>query len=161
VGRLERLRVHVYVDEPELGRVRVGQPVTITWDALPGRTWTGVVERLPTEIVPLNTRQVGEVLCTIGNPGSELVPGTNVNAEIRTSVAEKALTIPKDAVRRDAAGSGVFLLQGDTLAWRKVTLGVSGVTRIQVTSGLAEGDSVALTTPEPLKPGDRVRPVYP
>lgn len=161
VGRVERLRVRVYVDEPELGRVRAGQPVSITWDALPGRTWTGAVEKLPTEIVPLNTRQVGEVLCTIENPGNELVPGTNVNAEIRTGIAQGALTLPKDAIRRNAAGAGVLLLQGDTVAWRKVAPGISSVTRIQITSGLAEGDSVALSPAEALKPGDKVRPVYP
>jgi len=41
VGRLDRLRVRVYVDEPELGRVAEGQPVTITWDALPGSSGAG------------------------------------------------------------------------------------------------------------------------
>jgi HlyD family secretion protein len=41
VGQIERLRVRVYVDEPELGRVAEGQPVTIAWDALPGRAWQG------------------------------------------------------------------------------------------------------------------------
>ena len=68
VGRLDRLRVRVYVDEPELGRVAVGQPVTIDWDALPGRAWQGQVERKPANIVGLGSRQVGEVLCTIDNP---------------------------------------------------------------------------------------------
>ena len=45
VGQAGRLRVRVYVDEPELGRVAVGQPVTITWDALPGQSWPGKVEK--------------------------------------------------------------------------------------------------------------------
>src|SRR5205814_3029488 len=84
VGRLDKLRVRVYVDEPELGRVAVGQPVTITWEGLPGQTWNGTVEKLPTEIVTLGTRQVGEVLCSIDNPGQKLVPGTNVDVKIRT-----------------------------------------------------------------------------
>jgi HlyD family secretion protein len=51
VGRLDRLRVRVYVDEPELGRVQEGQPVTIDWDALPGRAWQGTVERKAVNIV--------------------------------------------------------------------------------------------------------------
>jgi HlyD family secretion protein len=161
VGRTDRLRVRVYVDEPEVGRVAVGQPVAITWDALPGKTWNGVVEKLPTEIVPLNTRQVGEVLCTIENPGNELVPGTNVNAEIRTNVVENALTIPKEALRRANNQQGVLLLTGDKVEWRPIAGGVSSVTRSQVTSGLNEGDSVALATTDPLKAGDRVTPVYP
>ncbi len=94
VGQLDRLRVRVYVDEPELGRVRPGQPVTIRWQALPGKQWHGTVERKPASIQPLGSRQVGEVVCTIENPGRELIPGTNVDAEIRTAVAADALVIP-------------------------------------------------------------------
>ena len=52
VGRLDQLRVVVYVDEPDLGRVAKGMPVTITWDALTGRQWKGTVQKLPTQIVP-------------------------------------------------------------------------------------------------------------
>lgn len=160
VGRLERLRVRVYVDEPELGRVQPGQPVTITWDALPGKQWRGVVERMPSEVVKLETRQVGEVLCTIDNPGRELVPGTNVNAEIRSTAVPQALTIPKEALRRDSTGPGVFRLEGDAIHWRRVATGASSITRVQITSGLAEGDAVALSTERALKDGQRVRAVF-
>src|SRR6185437_16008600 len=91
VGRLDRLRVRVYVDEPLLGRVAPGQTVTIKWEALAGKEWHGSVERMPAAIQSLGNRQVGEVLCTIENPGHDLIPGTNVDAEIRTAVAEHAL----------------------------------------------------------------------
>lgn len=37
VGTLDHMKVLVYVDEPDLGKVRMGLPVTLTWDALPGR----------------------------------------------------------------------------------------------------------------------------
>ena len=112
VGKLNPVRVRVYVDEPELGRVAAGENVRITWDALPGKEWSGIVEKRPTEVITLGTRQVGEVLCTVDNPMRELVPGTNVNAFILTQVVENALTIPKAAVRRDG-GIGVFVLQKD------------------------------------------------
>lgn len=161
VGRLDKLRVRVYVDEPELGRVAKGQAVTITWDALPGVSWTGVVDKVPSEIVPLGTRQVGEVLCAIDNTNGKLVPGTNVDAQLRTSVAPGALTVSKEAVRRIGTDSGVFLLSGDQVTWRKVTIGLNSATRSQVLSGVNEGDAVALTTEQPLKDGDRVKPVYP
>jgi HlyD family secretion protein len=146
VGRVERLRVRVYVDEPELGRVQEGQPVTIGWDALPGRAWQGMVERKPANIVALGSRQVGEVLCTIDNPGRVLLPGTNVDAHIRTATVDSALTIPKECLRRDASGVGVFALRGGRLEWRAVGTGVSSVTRVQIVQGLAEGDEVALPT---------------
>ena len=158
VGRLDRLRVRVYVDEPELGRVAEGQPVTITWDALPGKQWHGTVERKPGSIQALGSRQVGEVICSIENPGRELIPGANVNAEIRTAVVEGALVVPKETSRHDAQGDYVFVLSGDAVARLPVKKGASSVTGVQVVEGLAEGDAVALPSDVPLKPGDRVAP---
>ncbi|SPF35790.1 Efflux transporter, RND family, MFP subunit [Candidatus Sulfopaludibacter sp. SbA4] len=156
VGRMDRLRVRVYVDEPELGRVQEGQPVTITWQALPGRKWQGTVARKPTSIQALGSRQVGEVLCSIENPGRELIPGTNVDAEIRTAVVENALVIPRETLRHDAAGDYVFALKGDAVERRAVRPGTSSVTLVQVADGLAESDRVALPSDIPLKSGDRV-----
>jgi HlyD family secretion protein len=161
VGRLDTLRVRVFVDEPELGRVAPGQPVKITWDALPGASWTGTVEKIPTEITPLGTRQVGEVLCTIENTNGRLVSGANVNVEIQTSVAQNALTVPKEAIRRQGSQTGAFVLEGDRIHWREVQIGVSSATRSQVTSGLKEGDPVALTVDFQLQDGDRVEPTFP
>ncbi len=161
VGRLDHIHVRIYVDEPEVGRVAVGQPVTITWDALPGKKWSGTVQRLPTEIIALGTRQVGEVLTTVENPGRELVPGTSVTVEIRTAVAENALTIPKEALRRGPGGVGLFVLDKGTIAWRNVETGVSSITRVQITRGISEGQSVALPTETPLREGQRVEPIYP
>jgi HlyD family secretion protein len=160
VGRLDRVRVRVYVDEPELGRVAEGQPVSITWDALPGKEWSGVVEKKPVAIETLGTRQVGEVICTIDNPSLELISGANVNAGIRTAVAANTLVIPKEVMRRDAAGAFVLGLRGETVARLGVQTGASSITRVEVTHGLAEGDAVALPTDVPLKAGDRVKPVY-
>jgi HlyD family secretion protein len=161
VGNLDRLRVRVYVDEPELGRVAEGQPVTITWQALGGKQWTGRVERKPTSIQPLGTRQVGEVICLIDNPRHELIPGTNVDATIRTAVVENALVIPKETLRHDAQGNYVLLLKDQAVERRPVDTGVASVSEIQVTSGVAEGDSVALPSDTPLQPGDRVTPQSP
>ena len=159
VGRLERLRVRVYVDEPLLGRVAVGQPVAIRWEALPGREWPGRVDRKPAAIEALGSRQVGEVLCAIENPGRDLVPGANVDAEIRTAVVENALVIPKETLRRDTAGDYVLALAGDTLQRRAVKTGNSTVTLMEIVGGLAEGDAVALPTETALDPGSRVAPV--
>ena len=159
VGQLGRLRVRLYVDEPELGRVAEGQPVTITWEALAGKEWKGSVERKPTSIQPLGSRQVGEVICWIDNPGHKLIPGTNVDAAILTAVVENAVVIPKETLRRDSQGSFVFRLDGDTVERRAVKTGNSSIGEVQVTEGLNQGDAVALPTNVPLKAGDRVTPV--
>jgi len=156
VGQMNRLRVRVYVDEPELGRVTEGQPVTITWQALPGKKWSGEVQRKPASIQALGSRQVGEVVCVIENPAGELVPGTNVDAEIRTAVVDNALVIPRECLRHDAGGDFVFVLKGDTIERRPVKTGMSSVSLVQVTDGLSEGDAVALPSDTAVKAGDRV-----
>jgi multidrug efflux pump subunit AcrA (membrane-fusion protein) len=160
VGKLDRVRVTVYVDEPDLGKVREGELVIITWDALPGHQWKGKVDKLPTQIVPLGTRQVGEVGCIIENPDRDLLPNANINAEIQASVVDNALAIPKEAIRRQGSETGVLLLQGDRVVWRKVTLGISSYTRSQVISGLSEGDAAALPSEKPIQGGSRVQPVF-
>ena len=158
IGRLDHVHVKVYVDEPDLGRVMKGMPVSITWDALPGRQWKGSVDRTPTEIVPMGARQVGEVVCDIKNPDMDLLPGTNVNAVILSETRENAIAIPKDAVHRQAGQTGVYRLEGDRVRWRPVTQGVNNTTRTQVNE-LKEGDAVALPSEKPLKDGMAVDPI--
>jgi HlyD family secretion protein len=159
VGKLNPVRVRVFVDEPELGRVAPGEKVRITWDALPGKEWNGVVARRPSEVISQGSRQVGEVLCTIDNPNHELVPGTNVNAFILTQVVENALTIPKAAVRRDN-GIGVFLLQPDnTVQWAPVATGASDALRVEILKGLRDGDAAAEPSDATLNAGMKVTPV--
>ena len=159
VGQTSRLRVRVYVDEPELGRVSKGQPVAINWDALPTQVWQGQVDRTPSNIVALGTRQVGEVWCTIENPGGLLLPGTNVDAHIRTATVANALTIPKECLRRNSSGVGVFVLRDGHLSWQSIETGASSVTRVQIVRGLDEGAEVALPNERTLRAGDVVTPV--
>jgi HlyD family secretion protein len=161
IGRLDRVRVVVYVDEPDLGQIKIGLPVTITWEALPGRKWTGTVEKLPTEIVALGSRQVGLVACIIENPERLLLPNTNVNVDIRTNVVNDAITIPKEALRRQNTQAGVYLLErGNRVVWRPVRIGASNITKVQVTEGLKEQDQIALPTDVALRDGLVVKPVF-
>jgi HlyD family secretion protein len=159
VGKLDRVRVTVYVDEPDVGKVHKGEIAIITWDALPGHQWKGEVDKLPTQVMPLGTRQVGEVGCAIENPQRDLLPNANINADIQAAGVPNALVLPKEGFRRQGPETGVFLLRGDRVEWRKVSVGVSSYTKSQVLSGLAEGDAVALPTEKALKNGSKVEPV--
>jgi multidrug efflux pump subunit AcrA (membrane-fusion protein) len=99
------------------------------------------------------------VVCTIENPGRELIPGTNVDAEIRTAVSENALVIPREALRHDAGGDFVFVLQGDAIERRAVKTGVSSIALVEIASGVQENDAVAMPSSTPLRSGARVMPV--
>ena len=159
VGRLDEVRVVVYVDEPDLGRVRKNDVVVTTWDALPGRQWRGRVDKPATQVVGLGSRQVGEVGSIVENPNHDLLPGTNIDATIQSGVVEGALTIPKEAVRRHNEQTGVMLLKSDRVVWRPVELGEATLMRTQVKSGLSDGDEVAGPTDAPLADGARVKAV--
>ncbi len=159
IGRLDEVRAVVYVDEPDLGKVKKNDPVLITWDALPGRQWRGRVDKPATQVVALGSRQVGEVGSIVENPNHDLLPGTNIDATIQAAVVEGALTIPKEAVRRRNEQTGVLLLKDGRVVWRPVELGEATLMRTQVKSGLSDGDEVAGPTETPLADGAKVKAV--
>jgi HlyD family secretion protein len=163
VGNLDQVKVIVYVDEPDLGRVGLGNPVSITWDARPGQKWSGRVDKLPTQVIALGTRTVGEVTTIVDNPNHDLLPGVTVNATITSRVVKDAVTIPKAALRILRGTSGAYKLQGDSIVWTPVQTGISDVNNVQILSGLREGEQVADRVVEPsdaeLNNGMRVRAV--
>ncbi len=164
VGDLAQLGVEVYVDEPELGRLARNQNVLITWDAYPGATWKGRVERLPAQVTTLGTRSVGRVNCTIDNSGGRLLPNVNVNVQIITHRSPDTLSVLKEAVIHEEPQPGrstdqrfVYLIEGGRLRRRQVAVGISNATRTEVRSGLDQGQMVALPTDHKLGDGMRIK----
>ena len=141
---LTRIRIRVFVDEPELGSLKQAQAVEITWEALPDRTWNGLVDQLPKTIVARGTRNVGEVLCSVDNKTGELLPNTNVNVRIRTAQRENTLTLSRAAVRGDGNARYVFVVEQDRLRKRDVKVGISNATDYEILSGITENDVVVL-----------------
>ena len=90
------------------------------------------------------------------NPDLDLIPGTNVTARIKAETAQNVVTIPKEAVFREAGQTGVYILAGDHLEWRMITQGVNNVTRTEVKE-LKEGDQIALPSDRTFSNGLPVR----
>jgi HlyD family secretion protein len=150
---LKRVRVRIFVDEPELGSLELHQPVQISWEALPNRTWTGEVEQLPKTVVARGSRNVGEVLCSVGNEQGELLPNTNVNVRIRTGERENTLTISRAALRTEGGGHYVLVVDQGRLRKRDVKVGISNAKDYEILSGLGENDLVALPGTTELQDG--------
>lgn len=161
VADLRTVQVRAFVDEPDIGRLRPGEEVDVTWDALPGRVWHGAVSRVPTAVLTRGTRNVGEITCTIANPDLKLLPNTNVNVNVITAKVPDALTVAREAVHQDARGRFVYQIVGDRLERRDVETAISNLTRVEVTQGLTDNALVALGTMDgkPLKNGMAVRVV--
>jgi HlyD family secretion protein len=162
VADLKNVRVRAFVDEPELGELVPGQNVGITWDALPGRTWTGHTSQIPRQVVPHGTRTVGELLCPINNDDQRLIPNTNVNVRIELAVRANVLIVPRGAILFEGTQHrSVFVVESGTpdsiLHKREVNVGISDSTRYEVLGGLKEGDVVAILGNIQPKDGMKVR----
>jgi HlyD family secretion protein len=156
---LSQLQVRAFVDEPEIGRLALGQTVRITWDALPGKFWQGTVASLPSTVINRGSRVVGEVLCRVDNTARLLLPNVNVNATIVSVSKENALSVPREAVREDATHSYVFVVEGGELRRRDVTLGIANLTHVEILNGIGVRDVIAVQSlsPSPLADGVAVK----
>jgi HlyD family secretion protein len=161
VADLHHERIRAYFDEPEIGKLAVGQKIQIKWDAKPGRIWNGHIERTPVTVVNLGTRSVGEVLVTIDDLDSELLPQTNVNVTATISSESNALTVPREALRSEEGKTYVYKVVKDGLQKTPVTVGTLNLTQVAILSGLEEGDQVATGTVSglPLREGIPVKVV--
>ena len=154
---LGHVRVRAFVDEPDLGWLEPNQVIQVSWDAKPGRTWTGRTEMVPKQVVARGTRSVGEVLCSVDNDKLELLP--NVNVEVRIQVRDRrgALVVPRAAVRYDNGKHSVFVYDGDKVHRREISVGVASATKYEVLAGLKDGDRVALPGDQELRDGMDIR----
>ncbi len=146
VADLHHLRVRAYFDEPEIGRLAVGQSIQIKWDAKPGLSWQGHIIRIPSTVITYGTRNVGEVMVQIDDADGELLPDTNVTVTVTTAKEANALTIPREALHSENGKSYVYKVAGNRLVRTPVTIGTPNLTQAPILSGLNDGDWVATGT---------------
>ncbi len=158
---LSKLQVQAYFDEPEIGKLRVGQPAAIAWDARPNETWHGHIVRLPSTIITYGTRNVGEVLVSIDDNHDALLPDTNVRVTVTVANESNVLKVPHDTLHFEQGNSYVYRLEGSMLHRVAVTVGTVNLTDVQIVSGLKAGDRIAVNTTngQPLSDGVPVRVV--
>jgi HlyD family secretion protein len=158
---LRHVRVRAFIDEPELGQTDLNQAVEIFWDAHPDRIWSGRTEVVPKQVVAHGTRNVGELLCSVSNDRLDLLPNTTVDVRIHISERPSVLVVPRGALYIDGSKRFVFVVENDRLHRRDVKVGIANPTKIEVVSGLHEGDVVALPGDVSLKENLRIRAVRP
>jgi HlyD family secretion protein len=141
---LSKVLVRSYVDEPDVARLAPGQKIELTWDAIPGRTWTGSVNAVPAAVKLHGTRNVGETTCIVANNDFKLLPNINVGVTVVTAEHENALTIPREALRQDDTIPYVFQVVNNELTRRNVQTSISNLTRAEITGGINEGALVAI-----------------
>jgi HlyD family secretion protein len=143
---LSKLQVHAYFDEPEIGDLKLNNPVTIVWDAKPDLKFHGHIIRLPSSIIDYGTRRVGEVLISIEDSNGVLLPNISVVVTVVTQEVRNALTVPREALHIEGGRDYVYVVSGSTLHRAAVQVGAINLTMVQIVSGLKEHAVVALGT---------------
>jgi HlyD family secretion protein len=164
VADLTKLRIRAYFDEPEIGKLAAGQPVRIVWDAKPNLVWHGHIEQAPTTVITYGTRNVGECLITVDDARGDLLPNTNVTVTVTTAQRNNVLSVPREALHTEGTVNFVYKIVNNKLVRTPVEIASNAVvnlTRAEITSGLSEGDLIALgaTSEVDLSDGDQVKVV--
>ncbi len=153
----ERRRLRARVDQPDLPRTVAGQRLIVTFDGLAGERWEGKVTFVDPGLREVGGREVGEVLGEVADPKSKLPSNAAVDVQIVTGQRSGALVAPRASVFRDGDKRYVYLLESGRARRRDVTVGLLGLTEVEVVGGLAEKDIVILPGATTLSDGLRVR----
>jgi len=141
---LTRLQVDAYVDETDIGKVRVGHEATFSVDAFPEKEFSGKVTAIyPKALIQQNVVTY-DVVITMDNREGLLRPDMTANTTITVAKRDKVLAIPNPAVRREEGDRVVFVQEGDRLVRRAVKTGWKDKTYTEVLSGLREGERVVV-----------------
>jgi RND family efflux transporter MFP subunit len=152
------LQLEAAVEAQWLRELRVGRPVRLTVSQLPGDTILGRIARInPT--ADAATRQV-RIYVDVPNGRGRLVGGLFVSGFAVVAEARDAVAVPQAAVRTEGAEQAtvVYVIAGGRAARRPVALGLSDPVRglVQVTRGVAAGDTVVVGPVDALGDGTRV-----
>ena len=156
VEQITPVKLYVGISEMDYTRVKKNDTVTLTADALPGKTFTGRIARIYPTIDAATHTFTAEV--NVANSDRLLRPGMYARVTVNFG-SNHSIVVPDDCVVKQQ-GSGVrsvFVLQNDnTVKEVVVTLGRHFGTEYEILSGIAEGDKVVVKGQASLKNGSKV-----
>jgi RND family efflux transporter MFP subunit len=162
VQEMRTLWVTIGVPEEISRRVRIGQTATVRLDALPGRTFTGLIERIEPAADPQSRQFTARV--RLDNSQGRLRPGTFAEVRLVTQKVVNAVVVPREAVlqpRNPEEKSTVAVItgqgEGQTVEIRPVQTGLTDGANVVIEQGLQEGESVVILTGRTLKDGQAVK----
>lgn len=152
VADLSSMKIELLVDETDIGEVALGQQVSFTVDAYPGKLFHGIVndisKRQYTTSASSTTSSVVYYTVYVDIDREELdglYPSMTARAEIKGRENENALVVPITALRSDTTGSYVYKKGEDGLSKVYVKTGITTDKEVEVISGVNEGDEIVIS----------------
>lgn len=146
---LEHPLVRVYIDETDLQSFAVGCSAEVTFDAIPGRVFEGVVTQVSPVLVAMGNVNALEGLVKLENavltPQKTLVLGLSGTVDISCKKTSNVLLVPVAAVHEEDSSVYVYVLnQSGEKEKREIEVGARSSTFVEVRSGLQEGERVII-----------------
>ncbi len=146
---LSKMESMTYINEIDVRKVAVGQPVRITLDSDPDKQLEGTVAAVANvgEQRPNSDAKVFEVKINVTAPDTTLRPGMTTGNIIETARLTDVLSIPLEAVSTADNVSYAFVRRGGRTVRQEITVGAMNDTHVVVSAGLEEDEQVLLVPP--------------
>jgi len=143
---LATLQVVAGFSETDASKITVGQPATVTFNALTGVDLQGKVTQVEINSITVSNVITYNVTVSIAGAPSTLKPGMTANVSITTAEKDNVLELPSSAITATGNTAVVEVLQpnGTTIA-KTITIGMRGDTNDEITSGLNAGDRIVVS----------------
>lgn len=147
IPNLETLRIEGQVSEVDAGRIKIGQPVSVTLDALPEEAFSGKVVEIGTIFRNVSFNLASKVLDVVVELDKvdprRMRPGMAARIKIVVDRFSGVTTVPLSVIQIDEEGSFVWVKQGEEAVKTAVTVGKDNGIVAVIESGLSDGDQVA------------------
>lgn len=145
IADMDKMQIQTQVDESDIGKVQNGQHVTFTVDAYPGETFTGVVSNVSQKATVQSNVVYYNVMVDVDNQGSMLKPTMTARVAIQVGQSSNTLVVPLTTVKMINGKYVVGVEKDGKVENVAVTTGLSNDEKIEILSGLAEGDHVVVS----------------
>lgn len=154
IADLNSMIVNAQVNQADVPRLRVGQPVEVTIEAVPGLVATGMVERISPQAIIKNNIKGYPARVVLKHVDPRVLPGMTASVKIPVASAAGVTAVPLSAVftERDPETGDeqrfVYVKHGETYEKRNIRVGVSDFFYAEIQDGLKPGEIVSLEMPK-------------
>lgn len=143
---LSALQVSVSLNEADAVDVAVGQPVSLTFDAIDDLTLTGKVKSVDTVGASSSNVVSYSAVLSFDTTDSRLKPGMSVSATITTAMKQDVVNISSTAIKTSGDTKYVLIMEDNEVSQRTVETGLAGDSTTEITSGLSVGQTIVTQT---------------
>lgn len=146
IADMSKMQIKVQVDESDIGNVKAGQQVSFTVDAYPDKTFTGRVSSISRSATTSSNVVYYPVYVDVDSPEGLLYPTMTARVTVYVDQRNNVLTVPLSIVKEEQGQKYVTVMVNGTAQSMPVQTGLYDQEKVEILSGLQEGDEIVLST---------------